>query len=167
MSAGSQGDIGGKSAVGVSSEDARTILDRAAGRARASDLAYAGAVTPAEAHRLAQLGAAIIIDVRTRPEWEFVGRVADAPLIEWRHWGATQPNPDFLVELSARVPPEATLLFLCRSGVRSHNAAQAAASAGFAAAFNILEGFEGDLDADGRRGTRGGWRYAGLPWIQG
>lgn len=169
MSAGSKSDIGGNAttAVGVSSEDSRTILDRAGERARASDLPYAGAVTPAEAHRLAQLGAAVIIDVRTRAEWEFVGRVADAVLVEWRPWGATQPNPDFIAELSARVRPDVAILFLCRSGVRSHHAAQAAARAGFAAAFNILEGFEGDLDADGRRGTRGGWRFAGLPWSQG
>jgi len=57
-------------------------------------------------------------------------------------------------------------MFLCRSGVRSHNAGQKAAAAGFTSALNILEGFEGDLDADQRRGRVGGWRAAGLPWVQ-
>jgi len=58
-------------------------------------------------------------------------------------------------------------MFLCRSGARSHQAAQAAMQAGYANAYNILEGFEGDKDANGHRNTVGGWRFAGLPWIQG
>jgi rhodanese-related sulfurtransferase len=58
-------------------------------------------------------------------------------------------------------------MFLCRSGVRSDAAARVAAAAGYAKAFNVVEGFEGDKDADGHRGTLGGWRKAGLPWVQG
>lgn len=153
-------------AGGHAQDAAYAIFERATQRARQGNLPYAGAVTPAEAFRLQQLEEAVIVDVRTRAEWEFVGRVARAPLIEWRAWGATEPNPDFVAELGSRVPPQRTVLFLCRSGVRSHHAAAAATRAGYARAMNILEGFEGDLGPDGRRG-HAGWRCAGLPWNQG
>ena len=142
------------------------ILDRAAGRGRSAGVGYAGLVTPAEAWQLHQAGAAEIVDVRTRPEWEFVGRVPESTLVEWRRYGDPGPNPRFLAELEARFERERPLLFLCRSAVRSHHAASVAARAGFRLAFNILEGFEGDPDARGQRGQSGGWRKAGLPWIQ-
>lgn len=144
----------------------RPILANAAERGRLQGLPYAGVVTPREAYRLHRDGAATIVDVRTRPEWEFVGHVAAAPLIEWRPYGASAPDPEFVDKLAARFRGDAVLLLLCRSGVRSHHAATAAASAGFTGVFNILEGFEGDPDANGRRGTTGGWRHAGLPWSQ-
>ena len=142
------------------------ILEHAAGRGRARSLDYTGEVTPAEAWQLHDAGAALIVDVRTRPEWELVGRVVDAPLVEWRRYGATSPNPDFLAELGAVAGPDEALLFICRSGVRSHHAAEVAARAGFRRVFNVLEGFEGDLDNRRQRGARGGWRAAGLPWEQ-
>jgi rhodanese-related sulfurtransferase len=148
-------------------EVARAILHEAAERGREQRVPYAGLVTPREAHRLFVDGLAAIVDVRTRPEWEFVGHVEDTPLIEWRPYGAAAPDPRFVDRLAARFARDSTILFLCRSGVRSHHAAAAAAQAGFTRAFNILEGFEGDLDDDGRRGSRGGWRHAGLPWAQG
>jgi rhodanese-related sulfurtransferase len=143
------------------------VFERAASRARQSGLAYAGAVTPAEAHRLAQAGEASIVDVRTRAEWEFVGRIEGSQLIEWRAWGATEPHPDFVANVAAHYGPDDAILLLCRSAVRSHHAAEALARAGFRRAYNILQGFEGDRDAQGRRGTVGGWRFAGLPWTQG
>lgn len=143
------------------------ILRRAAERAGALKLGYAGAVTPEEAWRLQASGAARIVDVRTRPEWEFVGHIPQVPLVEWRRYGEQQPNPRFMEELAAVVERDEPVLFLCRSGVRSHHAADLAARSGYRAAFNILEGFEGDLDAQDRRGTLGGWRRAGLPWAQG
>ena len=146
--------------------DRRDLLDVALARGRAAGLAYAGEVTPAEAHQLFAEGSAVIVDVRTRPEWEFVGHVEDAPLVEWRPYGAGAPDPRFAERLAARFPRDAVLLLLCRSGVRSHHAAAAAAKAGFTRVFNILEGFEGELDEDGRRGNIGGWRRAGLPWAQ-
>ena len=148
-------------------ESVDEIFERATGRARVAGLPYAGAVTPPEAHRLAQSGAATIIDVRTRPEWEFVGRIEGSRLVEWRAWGATDPNPDFVAQVAAVLRPDEPVLLLCRSGVRSHHAAQALAAAGFGRAYNVLEGFEGDRDARGHRSTVGGWRFAGLPWIQG
>ena len=147
-------------------EDLGEILERAAMRGRAKGLDYAGELTPIEAWRLFDAGAARIVDVRTRPEWEFVGRVTDVPLVEWRRYGAQEPNPQFLRELSEVAAHDEPLLFLCRSGVRSHHAAELAARAGYTRAFNVVEGFEGDLDATRRRGVLGGWRSAGLPWEQ-
>jgi rhodanese-related sulfurtransferase len=147
--------------------DRSSLLDLAAARGRAAGLEYAGHLTPVEAHQLLEEGAAVIVDVRTRPEWEFVGHVEGTPLVEWRPYGATAPDPAFVDKLAARFPRDSAILLLCRSGVRSHHAAIAAARAGFTRVFNILEGFEGDMDAGGRRGTLGGWRHAGLPWAQG
>jgi len=141
------------------------ILERAAARAKAKGLTYAGEVTPSEAWRLHAANAAAIVDVRTRPEHEFVGRIPGTPLVEWRRYGDTQPNPNFLRELAEHVDPDQPVLFLCRSGVRSHSAAELATNAGYKQAFNILEGFEGGLDESQRRGANG-WRAAGLPWEQ-
>jgi rhodanese-related sulfurtransferase len=155
-----------RAAAPLANDEVRAIFERAAQRAAASKLAYAGAVTPQEAWALASAGAATIVDVRTRPEWELVGHVPGTPLVEWRRYGEEAANPDFVAQLENVASHDEPLLFLCRSGVRSHHAAQAAARAGFAGAYNILEGFEGDLDASRRRGTLGGWRRAGLPWIQ-
>ena len=147
--------------------DRRDLLDVASARGRAAGLPYAGSVTPAEAHQLFEEGTAVIVDVRTRPEWEFVGHVEGTPLVEWRAYGAAEPDPHFVDKLAARFPRDAALIFLCRSGVRSHHAAIAAAKAGFTRVYNVLEGFEGDADDNGQRGRLGGWRHAGLPWAQG
>jgi len=141
------------------------ILERAARRGRAKGLAYLGEVTPAEAWALQRAGAARLVDVRTRAEWTYVGRVDGVPLVEWRAFGAAQPNPQFIDQLREHAPADLPVLFLCRSAVRSHAAAQLAHDAGWTT-LNVLEGFEGDLDAEGRRGTLGGWRRAGLPWVQ-
>ncbi len=143
------------------------LFEQAAARGRARQLRYAGEVTPAEAWQLHQSGEAHIIDVRTRPEFEFVGHVPETSLVEWRRYGEAHPNPDFLRELSSLARFDETVLFLCRSAVRSHHAAELAAQAGYTRAFNILEGFEGHPDARGQRGHTGGWRHAGLPWVQG
>ncbi len=147
-------------------ESSEAIFQRASDRAKALGLPYAGALTPREAHALKQAGAAAIVDVRTQAEWDYVGRVPDTELIEWRKLGERTPNPQFIEELAARHARDEPLLFLCRSAVRSHHAADAATRAGFQRSYNILEGFEGDLDAAQQRGNRGGWRAAGLPWIQ-
>ncbi len=151
---------------GPSDELPAVILDRAADRARDGRLPYAGAVTPAEACALMEAGIATLVDVRTRFEHEYVGRVPDTPLVEWKALGAPGPNPRFVDELRAVPGRRDRVLFLCRSGARSHAAAIAATEAGVAQAYNILGGFEGDLDDDGHRGTRGGWRHDGLPWVQ-
>jgi rhodanese-related sulfurtransferase len=144
------------------------LLMRAADRASQLKLPYAGALTPAEAFQLLEADpASTLVDVRTRAEWEWVGRPPGAELIEWNRWPGGTRNADFQHELLAKVPDKtAPVLFLCRSGGRSHHAATLAAQLGFALAFNIVEGFEGDKDAHGHRGTVGGWKVAGLPWVQ-
>jgi len=144
------------------------ILEAAQARARTKQLPYVGALTPEEAYALLQQApGAKLVDVRTRAEWDYVGRVPGAVQIEWQSYPTGQPNPDFLVELRAQVDSEAPVMFLCRSGARSHAAAAVASDAGYTQAFNILEGFEGDKDQHGHRNTVGGWRAAGLPWMQG
>jgi rhodanese-related sulfurtransferase len=142
--------------------DAQSILHGAAERGARMGLRYAGAVTPEEAHRLAQAGAAKIVDVRTRAEYEQVGHVPATPLIEWPRSGEPAAVAAFIAAVKASFTPADKLLFLCRSGVRSHYAAEVAAHAGFAGAYNILEGFEGDYGA----GTNG-WKAAQLPWERG
>jgi rhodanese-related sulfurtransferase len=142
------------------------ILERARARGRELGLPYAGAVTPPEAWALQRAGAAQLVDVRTAAEYEYVGRVPETPLVEWRRLGDGQANPAFLEQLAEVAKPETPVMFLCRSGARSHNAAMLATRAGYKTAFNILEGFEGDLDNERHRGTQSGWRHHGLPWIQ-
>lgn len=141
-------------------------LDEARRRGQAMNLSYAGALLPAEAHAVWQARGATLVDVRTKAEWDYVGRVPGAIEIEWNHYPAGR-NPRFAEELEAAVPDKgAPVFFLCRSGGRSHAAATLAESLGYTQAFNILEGFEGDLDAAKKRNNVGGWRKAGLPWMQ-
>jgi rhodanese-related sulfurtransferase len=142
------------------------IKRRAAERAQQLKLPYAGALTPVEAFALMRAGAKLV-DVRTRPELLYVGRVPGSVLVEWQTYPENARNPDFLDQLAEAVEPADTLLFLCRSGVRSHAAAATAAQAGFRDSYNVLEGFEGDKNAEQHRNTVGGWRKAGLPWVQG
>jgi len=142
------------------------IRKTAAERGQRMGLTYAGALLPAEAHRLMQVGARLV-DVRTQPELLYVGRVPGALALEWQTYPGNQPNPQFLEELAALTDKDEPLMFLCRSGGRSHAAAQAATQAGWRECYNVLEGFEGDRDEAQHRGTVGGWRKAGLPWVQG
>lgn len=150
-------------------ESAADILARAKQRGQAMRLQYAGALLPAEAYAVMQeLPASKLVDVRTQAEWEYVGHIPESVLIEWNTYPTGQRNPDFLRELQAQVPKgDAPVMFVCRSGARSHHAAQAATQAGYSNSYNVLEGFEGDKDANAHRNTVGGWRFAGLPWIQG
>ena len=144
------------------------ILRLAQVRGQALERAYIGELTPQEASDVLHLApGAKIVDVRTRAEWDWVGRVAGAIEIEWNQYPGGVRNPNFVAELKRQVDPEALVMFLCRSGVRSVGAATAATEAGYNSCYNILEGFEGDKDANGHRNTIGGWRKAGLPWFQG
>ena len=144
------------------------LLALARDRGEKLGLPYAGALTPDEACAVWQNApGAKLVDVRTRAELEWVGRVPGAVEIEWNNWPGGERNPHFLAQLRHQVDPEAVVLFLCRSGGRSHHAAVLAQQAGYTACYNVLEGFEGDRDAHGQRGRIGGWRHAGLPWIQG
>ena len=145
------------------------ILAAAQKRARDEGLSYFGALTPLEAYALlAANPGAHLIDVRTRAEWDYVGRVPGSTLIEWNSYPSGTRNPAFLDQLQGRMENrQVPVLFICRSGQRSDSAARVAAAAGYAMAFNVLEGFEGPKDGDGHRGMLGGWRKAGLPWVQG
>ena len=135
---------------------------------------YAGDVTPATAWKiLGELKNAMLIDVRTRAEWNYVG-VPDLTglgkkpgLVEWQVFPSMQVNPEFVDALSGALPDKAApLLFLCRSGVRSVAAAKAMSAAGYSTCLNVADGFEGPLDAQGKRGAARGWKAAGLPWRQ-
>ena len=144
------------------------ILKKARERAQQLGLPYSGALTPTEAHALwRNAPGAKLVDVRTRAEWDYVGRIPGAVEIQLLGYPGNQPNPAFLSELESKVDKAAPVLFICRSGGRSHNAAMLATQAGYRDAYNVLEGFEGDRDAQGHRNTTGGWRAAGLPWTQG
>jgi rhodanese-related sulfurtransferase len=143
------------------------LLQKAADRAKQMGLPYGGALTPEEAHEVwRNAPGAKLVDVRTRAEWEYVGRIPGAVEIEILSYPGNRPNPEFVSQLETQVDKSAPVLFICRSGGRSHNAALLAKQAGYAAAYNVLEGFEGDRDPQGHRNTVGGWRAAGLPWTQ-
>ena len=134
---------------------AQSIFERAAARLEGERLTYAGAVTVEEARELRDAGHAAILDVRTRSEYDQVGHVEGTALIEWRADGEQNADPErFLDRLAKAFPKDTPLLLLCRSGVRSHHAAELAAQAGFTRVYNVLGGFEQ------------AWRPAGLPWIK-
>lgn len=134
-------------------------------RGQKMGLNYAGALLPAEAHKLMQ-GGAKLVDVRTKPELLYVGSVPGSLAVEWQTYPGNRENPEFLAELAAVVPKDQPVMFMCRSGARSHSAADAATRAGWREAYNVLEGFEGNKDASQHRNSVGGWRKAGLPWTQ-
>lgn len=144
------------------------ILSAARERGRQMGLPYEGALLPREAYELLQQSpAAKLVDVRTRAEWDWVGRIPGAVEIELLTYPGNRPNAHFVQELERSVDMDKSdpLLFICRSGGRSHNAAMLAHEAGYET-YNVLEGFEGDKDTSGHRNTKGGWRAAGLPWVQ-
>ncbi|MFM2068600.1 MAG: hypothetical protein RLZZ584_3509 [Pseudomonadota bacterium] len=142
------------------------VLASTRDRARAAGLPYAGGVSPAEAWALVQSGDAVLVDVRTAEERKFVGQVPGSQHVAWATGTALTRNPRFARELEAKVRKDQPVLLLCRSGKRSVLAAEAAAKAGFTAVFNVLEGFEGELDARQQRGHADGWRFHRLPWVQ-
>jgi len=113
---------------------------------------------------------AVLVDVRSGEERKFVGHVPDSLHVPWATGTALTRNPRFVRELEAAVTKAAgkdtPVLLLCRSGKRSILAAEAAVKAGLPLVFNVLEGFEGEIDAQGHRGGEDGWRFQGLPWVQ-
>jgi rhodanese-related sulfurtransferase len=137
-------------------------------------MSYAGDVTPADAwEALSDDPAAVLVDVRTAAEWSYVGLpdlrglAKDVVRIEWQTYPSGALNTDFVSELEAAgVDREAPVYFICRSGVRSVAAAEAATAAGWSQSRNVLEGFEGPHDAQHHRAVSG-WKVAGLPWVQG
>jgi rhodanese-related sulfurtransferase len=140
--------------------------------------AYAGDISPAEAWELLSAAApCALVDVRTKPEWTYVGlpnlaAVQRSPiLLEWQVYPDMQVAPDFVASLGARLETAgqdrgAPVLFLCRSGVRSRAAAIAVTAAGWSRCYNVAGGFEGPPDGSGHRGGLEGWKASGLPWTQ-
>jgi glyoxylase-like metal-dependent hydrolase (beta-lactamase superfamily II)/rhodanese-related sulfurtransferase len=126
---------------------------------------YAGDVSPQLAWAWVQAGEAELVDVRTDAERAWVGFVPDAHALAWKQWPGMAMNPEFDASIQSLGAGGKKLVLLCRSGVRSIAAAQRATELGVQA-YNILEGFEGDPDANAHRGLTGGWRVRGLPWRQ-
>jgi rhodanese-related sulfurtransferase len=131
---------------------------------------YKGDLSPRQAfEKLEADPAAVLLDVRTVPEWLYVGLPAVDRLlrVSWQNFPAMEPNPRFVdMVCAAGVSRNTTVLCLCRSGQRSAEAARALAAAGFENCYNVAEGFEGDRDGQSHRATVGGWKAAGLPWVQ-
>lgn len=137
-----------------------------------SSLEYAGDISVQDAWDRLKSGARLV-DVRTVAEWNFVGLPdlggGEVHCVEWQGFPTGAQNPGFVAQVEGELGADKTtpVLLLCRSGARSRAAAIALTRAGYAQAFNVAGGFEGDIDADGHRGKRTGWKAAGLPWRQG
>jgi glyoxylase-like metal-dependent hydrolase (beta-lactamase superfamily II)/rhodanese-related sulfurtransferase len=132
---------------------------------RPVDAAYAGDVSAPLAWQWVQAGEAVLVDVRTDAEREWVGFVPGAVPVAWKQWPGMALNPAFDDQIRAAGAGGKKLVLMCRSGVRSIAAAKRATELGLEA-YNILEGFEGDPDTSAQRGRLGGWRRHGLPWRQ-
>lgn len=127
--------------------------------------AYSGDLAPEEAWALVRENPGVrLLDIRSQAEWELVGRIPGAIEIEYRTYPGWQLNRDFIDLARQKTRGAEALLLLCRSGVRSREAAEILAGSGFKRVFNVLEGFEGEKDASGQR-QQGGWKARGLPWF--
>lgn len=140
---------------------------------RLTPVSYAGDITPEEAWKLlSENSEAVLVDCRTDAEWRFVGvpdlstLERDVVYVEWNRNDGTH-NDGFVDDLNAAgvTPGQRPVVFLCRSGNRSIGAAEAATAAGIGPSYNVLDGFEGNLDENRHRGGTG-WKAVGLPWIQ-
>ncbi len=137
-------------------------------------MTYSGDISVEEAwRRLGDETSAVLVDVRTAAEWNFVGAPdlsgigKQAVRVSWQTLPKMEKNAAFVEEVRAQTSDtNASLLFLCRSGARSQAAAIAMTAAGYSKCFNVAGGFEGDLDGDRHRSVTGGWKAAGLPWSQ-
>lgn len=137
-------------------------------------MTYSGDISVEEAwSQLSDDSSAVLVDVRTTAEWNYVGAPdlsgigKQAVRVSWQTLPKMVQNANFIEEVRAQTSDtNASLLFLCRSGARSQSAAVAMTTAGFSKCFNVAGGFEGDLDSNQHRGATGGWKAAGLPWVQ-
>jgi rhodanese-related sulfurtransferase len=139
---------------------------------------YAGDIDPARAWQvLLNEKDAVLVDVRTSAEWNFVGipdlsSVGKQPVtVEWMSLPTMARNADFDQQVKGALAPlhagpESAIVFICRSGARSRDAAISLTKQGFKRCYNLAGGFEGDLDADRHRASRNGWKFSGLPWLQ-
>ena len=145
---------------------AAEALERAAQRAAEERLSYRGALTPAETWTLLQDDPrAKLVDIRSREELALVGRIPGAIEIEIKRFPAWIDNDRFLPTVRERLSPDDLILLICRSGKRSHKAAEWLTREGFPNCFNVLEGIEGDRNEQSQRIVNG-WKMRGLPWSQ-
>ncbi|MCC7327117.1 MAG: rhodanese-like domain-containing protein [Burkholderiales bacterium] len=144
---------------------ADTLFAVAADRAHDRGAPVRGLLLPAEAWALFAAGEIELVDTRTTAERDLIGYVPGSIHIEWYDYPAKARNTHFLDQLRARVEPDRPVAFLCRSGVRSLHAAVQATAIGYGAAYNVVEGFEGDRNERGQRRVNG-WQMSGLPWRQ-
>ena len=147
-------------------QQVQQILTQAHHLAQEQQLSYQGSLSPQDAWQLFQTKHAVLIDVRTHEERKFVGYVPQSLHVPWATGTSFHRNPRFVKELEKVVNKEQIILLLCRSGNRSALAAAAATQAGFKQVYNILEGFEGELNADAQRNQDNGWKSYKLPWKQ-
>lgn len=139
------------------------ILNNAAQRAAAKGLTYAGELTPQEAFEVLQHGAVTLVDVRSLAELELVGRIPNANHVQWAFYPGMVANAEFAAQLQVQVAQNKPVVFMCRTGGRSHNAAIVASELGYKA-YNMLEGFEGAANEQRQRTQINGWKHANLPW---
>jgi rhodanese-related sulfurtransferase len=143
------------------------ILNVAQSRSTELKLSYEGALMPDEAYEIWQSApGAKLVDIRSRAELDFVGRIPGAVEIEYMTYPGMKMNPNFIAAMQQQVDKEALVMFICRSGGRSHHAANLATQAGYPDCYNVLAGFEGDTNADKHRAVLNGWKKLGLPWEQ-
>ena len=140
------------------------ILSQAKQRAHAKNLPYTGELTPEEAFQAVDHGNMIIVDVRSSAELDLVGRVPDAVQVQWAFYPGMVPNTQFADQLQEAVKMDKALIFMCRTGGRSHNAAVLAQQLGYVNVYNMAQGFEGEANTSKQRTLINGWKHAGLPW---
>lgn len=156
-------------------ENSFCTLSEKAGQNKYPGFDYVGEVTPEEAFSHLSTNQAILVDVRTPPEWKSVGipDLSNTPskllTISWKLYPSYEQNPKFIDDLHSEpsIEKDTPLFFICRSGGRSLDAAMKATAAGHRYCFNVTGGFEGDAIADEQRGKKQGWKHNNLPWIQG
>ena len=132
--------------------------------------AYTGAMnhlTPKESHDFLHTHPeAVLIDCRSEFEFLFVGHPVGAILVAWYDGIDWALNPHFVGQVRMAASHDRPVILICRSGNRSREAGTTLEEAGFTHVYNVLHGFEGELDDTHHRGTLNGWRYEGLPWEQ-
>jgi rhodanese-related sulfurtransferase len=145
--------------------DTNQLMKAAHLRASEQGFPFFGIVTPQEAYALSKENRHVrLIDVRTKAELDLVGRIPNAFHIEWAFYPGMIQNEDFSNQLIQHAPKDSLVIFICRTGGRSHNAAVTAQALGFNQAFNMVEGFEGEANHLQQRTLINGWKHANLPW---
>ncbi len=124
-------------------------------------------LTPIEAHKFLQDNPeAVFIDVRSEMEYMFIGHPEGCIWIPWVDGPDWDLNPNFVAQVKKAASVNRPVVLICRSGRRSMDAGLALESAGLADVYNVMHGFEGDLDEHHHRNSCNGWRFDGLPWSQ-